>query len=260
MDMKRIFLLGGRDLEMLTIRELLQSCAIKFFDKNLTWDTALLSAYSEELCHYENQDCQIVGIELREDIMKPNNYVLIDHHNNCSDCLSSLEQVSSLLDVKLDRWQQLVAINDRGYINGLRKFGASEDEIGKVRRADREAQGVTQEEDFGCIGLIMVFVGFADVLVDSGLGRALVFKKNPTNDDYATVFTSNLLISIVLFSCIFFAAPAIGRYVGVPKLGLYLRVESVAVLIRAFYLIQSSVLTRDLRFKDLSVVSIFAHF
>lgn len=113
-------------------------------------------------------------------------------------------------------------------------------------------------EDFGCIGLIMVFVGFADVLVDSGLGRALVFKKNPTNDDYATVFTSNLLISIVLFSCIFFAAPAIGRYVGVPKLGLYLRVESVAVLIRAFYLIQSSVLTRDLRFKDLSVVSIFA--
>lgn len=145
--MKRIFLLGGRDLEMLTIRELLQSCAVKFFDKNLTWDTALLSAYSEELCHYENQDCQIVGVELREDIMKPDNYVLIDHHNNCSDCLSSLEQVSSLLDVKLDRWQQLVAINDRGYINGLRKFGASEDEIGKVRRADREAQGVTQEEE-----------------------------------------------------------------------------------------------------------------
>lgn len=113
-------------------------------------------------------------------------------------------------------------------------------------------------EDFGCIGLIMVFVGFADVLVDSGLGRALVFKKNPTSEDYATVFTSNLLISIALFTCIFFAAPAIGRYVGVPQVGLYLRVESVAVLIRAFYVIQSSVLTKDLRFKDLSIVSIVA--
>jgi len=113
-------------------------------------------------------------------------------------------------------------------------------------------------EDFGCIGLIMVFVGFADVLVDSGLGRALVFKKNPTDEDYATVFTSNLVISVALFGCIFFAAPAIGRYVGVPKLGIYLRVESVAILIRAFYVIQSSVLTKDLRFKDLSVVSIIA--
>lgn len=115
-------------------------------------------------------------------------------------------------------------------------------------------------EDFGCVGLIMVFVGFADVLVDSGLGRALVFKKNPSNEDYATVFTSNLVISIVLFLCIFFAAPAIGNYVGVPKLGLYLRVESVAILIRAFYVIQSSVLTKDLRFKDLSIVSIVAAF
>ena len=32
-------------------------------------------------------------------------------------------------------------------------------------------------EDFGCVGLILIFVSFADVLVDGGLGGALIFKK-----------------------------------------------------------------------------------
>lgn len=47
-------------------------------------------------------------------------------------------------------------------------------------------------EDFGTIGMIMVFVSFADVLVDGGLGNALIQKRNVTEDDYSTVFLSNL--------------------------------------------------------------------
>ena len=145
--MDQIFLLGGHDLEMLTIRELLQLQNVSFFDKNLTWDNALLSAYAEELENYAVRDCLIVGVELREDVVRPHNYVLIDHHNDHSDCSSSLEQVADLLGIELDRRQQLVAINDREYIDGLKLFGATEDEISKIRRADREAQGVMEAEE-----------------------------------------------------------------------------------------------------------------
>ena len=49
-------------------------------------------------------------------------------------------------------------------------------------------------------GMIMVFVSFADVLVDGGLGNALIQKRNVTEDDYSTVFLSNLLFSLAVFS------------------------------------------------------------
>ena len=146
MNKRCVFLLGGYDLEMLTIKELLQTQGV-VVDKNLTWDTALLSKYSKELAFYADQDCQIVGIELREDVQKPKNYVLIDHHNAYSDCASSLEQVARFFDIELTRWQQLVAINDRGYIDGLKKFGATEEEILQIRCADRKAQGISKQEE-----------------------------------------------------------------------------------------------------------------
>ena len=113
-------------------------------------------------------------------------------------------------------------------------------------------------EDFGIVGFIAVFVGLADILVDSGLGSALIQKKEVTEKHIKTVFTSNLLISIVLFVILFIVAPFIADYVNVPKLDLYLRVESVMVLIRAFYVVQSSLLNRSLKFKDLAGINITA--
>ena len=86
-----------------------------------------------------------------------------------------------------------------------------------------------EPEDFGCIAIIWVFVSFADILVDSGLTSALVQKKNVSEHDVSTVFSTNLLISVFLFVLIFLTAPAIGRFVGVSNLGIYLRVEAIAV-------------------------------
>ena len=54
-------------------------------------------------------------------------------------------------------------------------------------------------EDFGTIGMIMVFVSFADVLVDGGLGNALIQKKIIEEKDTSTVFSTNLLFSLFLF-------------------------------------------------------------
>ena len=115
-----------------------------------------------------------------------------------------------------------------------------------------------EPEDFGCIAIIWVFVSFADILVDSGLTSALVQKKNVSEHDVSTVFSTNLLISVFLFVLIFLTAPAIGRFVGVSNLGIYLRVEAIAVLIRAFYCIQAASLSKNLKFKNLAWSSIIA--
>lgn len=145
---KRIFLLGGNDLEMTTIKNLLVNAGEQFETHDLRWDNAKLSSYEKTLEEYGNSpDYQIYGVELNEDIPHPDNYVRIDHHNDFANKPSSLEQVATLLGLAMDRHMQLVAANDSRYIPGMIKLGASREEIDDIRRADRAAQGVYEGDD-----------------------------------------------------------------------------------------------------------------
>ena len=137
-----VFLIGGHDLEMLEIINILNKSGIKYIDKNLSWG-AKLSDYSDELSFTG----VIYGVELEMDIAPPKNYIEIDHHNENSDKKSSLEQVSELLDIKLSREQELIAANDRGYIGGMKSVCATQDEIDFIRSLDRKAQGITEQDE-----------------------------------------------------------------------------------------------------------------
>ena len=55
-------------------------------------------------------------------------------------------------------------------------------------------------EDYGVIALVTVFTSILQVFVDSGLGTALVQKKNADEVDFSSVFYFNVL---VLFRLIF---------------------------------------------------------
>ncbi|MGE4456974.1 MAG: hypothetical protein AB7E13_08550 [Arcobacteraceae bacterium] len=60
---------------------------------------------------------------------------------------SSLEQIAAILHVKLSREQNLIAANDSSYIAGMKKLGATYEEIQTIRAADRKAQGITPEDE-----------------------------------------------------------------------------------------------------------------
>jgi hypothetical protein len=143
-----VFLMGGYDLEMVEIRKILKSNKLHISDKHLTWG-AKLSSYRGEF----NDTTTFVGIELTRDIDPPANYIEIDHHNENSYKESSLEQVIAFLkntfgiDIPITRDLELVAANDKGYIPAMTAMGATPDEIEKIRRRDRKAQGVTEEDE-----------------------------------------------------------------------------------------------------------------
>lgn len=144
--MLKLFLLGGYDLEMLTIKQLLEGRdGCKVADKQLRWDNAKLSAYQKEL--QNSAYTEIYGIELQEDMTVPENYHRIDHHNDWNDKPSALEQVATVLGIALSRDQQLVAANDKGYIPAMLALKASDSEIADIRRRDRAAQGISEHEE-----------------------------------------------------------------------------------------------------------------
>ena len=141
-----VFLLGGHDLEMITIKQLLIdngfSEGTTMADLNLQWG-AKLSDYQNLF----NDQQTFVGIELIQDIAPPPLYINIDHHNENSNKSSSLEQVSGMLGLELNHEQLLIAANDRGYIPAMLEMGATPEEVADIRRRDREAQGVTEEDE-----------------------------------------------------------------------------------------------------------------
>lgn len=142
----RIFLLGGQDLEMKTIREMLEAQGEEFIDKNLAWG-AKLSDYATEIPALIAQGKTPIGIELTEDIPPPPQYIPIDHHNDRHAQPSAIEQIATLTGATLTHWHKLVAANDSAYIPGMQTIGATEEEIQRVRAADRAAQGITEADE-----------------------------------------------------------------------------------------------------------------
>lgn len=145
-----LFLLGGYDLEMLTIRGVLHENGCVYADHHLQWDNAQLSNYHKEIDAYmRSEKCgYIYGVELEDDLhLDYNVYRPIDHHNHLSDKPSALEQILNLLGQPITRKYQLIAANDKSYIPGMLELGATCDEIRIIREADRKAQGVTENEE-----------------------------------------------------------------------------------------------------------------
>lgn len=98
--------------------------------------------------------------------------------------------------------------------------------------------------DYGCIGMLSIFMALAETFIDGGFGSALIQKKNPTQQDYSTIFFWNLGMSAILYAALFFLAPAIARFYNIELLCPVLRVQALVLFIYAFNLVQRNQLRK----------------
>ena len=110
--------------------------------------------------------------------------------------------------------------------------------------------------DYGCIGMLSIFMVLAEVFIDSGFGSALIQKKRPTQVDYSTVFWWNIGMAVLMYIVLYISAPAISRFYRIPLLCDVLRVQGIVLFIYSFNIIQRNQLKKKLNFKLLSIVSI----
>lgn len=102
---------------------------------------------------------------------------------------------------------------------------------------------------YGTIALVTVFTTILQVFIDSGLGNALIQKKNADNIDFSTVFIFNITVCSVLYLSMFFAAPLIAKFYGRPELVPVVRVLSITLLISGVKNIQQAYVSRHMLFK-----------
>lgn len=110
--------------------------------------------------------------------------------------------------------------------------------------------------DYGCVGMLAIFMVLAEAFIDGGFGSALIQKKHPTQVDYSTIFWWNLVMAFVIYAILFFCAPAISRFYNIPLLCDVLRVQGIVLFIYAFNIVQRNQLRKKLNFKVLSIVTI----
>ena len=110
--------------------------------------------------------------------------------------------------------------------------------------------------DYGCIGMLTIFMVLAEAFIDGGFGSALIQKKNPTQEDYSTIFYWNLGMALLMYVVLYVSAPAISRFYNIPVLCDVLRVQGIILFIYAFNIVQRNQLRKKLNFKVLSIVTI----
>ncbi len=112
--------------------------------------------------------------------------------------------------------------------------------------------------DFGLIGLTTVLIAICNSIVGSGFGSALIRKTDATEEDYGTIFFSNVFISILLYVVLYFCSGFVSEYLEEPSMQNIIKVSSLVLLINAFILVQKTILVKKLDFKTQAIISVIA--
>ena len=104
-------------------------------------------------------------------------------------------------------------------------------------------------EDYGLIALVTVFIQILNVFVDSGLGNALIQKKDADDLDFSSVFYLTIVWCFVLYSILFVTAPIFASFYGKIELTIVLRVLGLQVIISGIKNVQQAYVSRTMQFK-----------
>ena len=104
-------------------------------------------------------------------------------------------------------------------------------------------------KDYGTVALVTVFTNILQGFVDSGLGTALIQKKDADELDFSSVFFFNCAVCVLLYVGMFFLAPTIASFYNDMSLIPIIRVISLTIVISGVKGIQQSYVSRNMLFK-----------
>jgi PST family polysaccharide transporter len=113
---------------------------------------------------------------------------------------------------------------------------------------------VLTPKDFGLIGMIVVFTGFAALFSEMGFGAALIQRKVIEERHLSSIFWLNIAVGLIL-TCIFLAAaPLISSFYSEPRLKILTMLISLNFFLGSLKMVQFSILSRSMDFRKLAVI------
>jgi O-antigen/teichoic acid export membrane protein len=113
-------------------------------------------------------------------------------------------------------------------------------------------------EDYGLVAMVFIFLMVGWMLLDGGFSLALVQKKNPTEDDFSSVFWFNILFGLLLYGIFFCCAPSIAKFYEQPQLIPIIKVGGLNFVIWSLGAFHGTKLDIALNFKKHAIITISA--
>jgi O-antigen/teichoic acid export membrane protein len=109
-------------------------------------------------------------------------------------------------------------------------------------------------EDFGLIGMIAVFTGFAGLFSELGFGAALIQRNEIEERHLSSIFWLNIVSGLILTCGMLAVAPLIATFYGQPRLKLLIMLISVNFFIGSLNTVQTAILNRSMDFRKLAMI------
>lgn len=112
---------------------------------------------------------------------------------------------------------------------------------------------------YGIVAMVTVFITIANVFVSDGFGSALIQKKDADRLDFSSVLIANIVLAVILYFALFFAAPYISAFYGkgYEELTPVLRVLSLRLILSAINTVQQAYVSRKMIFKKFFWATLF---
>ena len=111
---------------------------------------------------------------------------------------------------------------------------------------------------FGLMGMLVVFTLIGNTITESGFSQTLIREQEVSRQTLSTVFWTNIILSLLIYIILWFAAPNIASFYHEPILTDVSRVTFLVIPLGALSIIQLTLCNRDLEFRKMCIISITA--
>ena len=113
-------------------------------------------------------------------------------------------------------------------------------------------------QEFGLIGMVLIFSGFAGQFNDMGFAAALIQKQEVNDRQFSSVFWLNLIVAILMMLLLILVAPLLAKFFNQPELTSLARLISISFLIGSLVIVMRAKLTKAMDFRALSIIEIIS--
>lgn len=114
-------------------------------------------------------------------------------------------------------------------------------------------------DDFGVMAFAIIVLGVWGLFIGQGYAQAIVQSKEVNNNALNTIFWINLAVGLGTLSISYFVGSFLSSFFEIDHFGWYLFLFSISSTIDSFNVVQSSILHRNMKFKETGIALLIAN-
>ena len=115
-------------------------------------------------------------------------------------------------------------------------------------------------DDYGLVSISFMFINLVQLISQIGIGPALVQKREINEKHISSAFIFSVFLGLIVYVLFFVSSSVIARFFNTLKLNKIIRIISFIFIIQSFYTIQLSLLQREIKFKQISIIKVMSYF